>query len=200
VADSFHHAVSSARQFGGVPENYAHVHRWFDGSKEYHGDFRHRFLRHHLEGVARAIEIFGDEDGSITNSDGRKIPVRWIGEQHLREDFNGYMPRVTDWAEAIQPAKWMSVPQKLSRQLEQEVKYGRPDQFGDPPGTPDPEAVKRLLNASMKDEDLVGEIQHGSSPYRATVAADEILRRKNAGTWTLGDHSISDYAAMAKEI
>ena len=30
------------------------------------------------------------------------------------------MPRVTEWAEAIQPQRWMNVPQKLSRQLEKE--------------------------------------------------------------------------------
>jgi hypothetical protein len=118
MADAHHHAVSSARQFGGVPADYYEIHNWFDGSKEYHGDFRHRFLRHHLEGVAMAIQLFGGDDGTITNSDGRKVTVRWIGEQHLKEDFNSYMPRVTDWAESIQPAKWMNVPQKLSRELE----------------------------------------------------------------------------------
>ena len=67
-----------------------------------------------------AITLFGGDDGTITNSNGRKVTVRWTGEQHLKEDFNNYMPRVTDWAEAIVPAKWMNVPQKLSRELERE--------------------------------------------------------------------------------
>jgi hypothetical protein len=118
MSDAHYHAESSARKFGGVAADYYEIHNWFDGSKAYHGDFRHRFLRHHLEGVAMAIELFGGDDGTITNSAGRKVTVRLIGEQHLKEDFNNYMPRVTDWAEAIQPAKWMNVPQKLSRELE----------------------------------------------------------------------------------
>jgi hypothetical protein len=34
MAHSYHHAVSSARKFGGVPEDYTAVHSWFDRSKE----------------------------------------------------------------------------------------------------------------------------------------------------------------------
>ena len=30
MAHSYHHAVSSARKFGGVPEDYIAVHAWLD--------------------------------------------------------------------------------------------------------------------------------------------------------------------------
>ena len=30
MAHSYHHAVSSARKFGGVPEDYTAVHSWLD--------------------------------------------------------------------------------------------------------------------------------------------------------------------------
>ena len=40
MAHSYHHAVSSARKFGGVPEDYTAVHSWFDRSKEIVADFR----------------------------------------------------------------------------------------------------------------------------------------------------------------
>ncbi len=33
MAHSYHHAVSSARKFGGVPERYQAVHDWLDASK-----------------------------------------------------------------------------------------------------------------------------------------------------------------------
>jgi len=51
MAHSYHHAVSSARKFGGVPEDYTAVHSWLDRSKEIVADFRHRALRHHAEGI-----------------------------------------------------------------------------------------------------------------------------------------------------
>ena len=34
MAHSYHHAVSSARKWGGVPEDYLAIHTWFDKSKE----------------------------------------------------------------------------------------------------------------------------------------------------------------------
>jgi hypothetical protein len=51
MAHSYHHAVSSARRFGGKPTDYTQIHTWFDRSKEIVADFRHRALRHHAEGV-----------------------------------------------------------------------------------------------------------------------------------------------------
>ena len=84
MAHSYHHAVSSARKFGGVPEDYIAVHSWFDRSKEIVADFRHRALRHHAEGIWLAETIFGI---TIVNSAGRDVPVRLIGEQHVFEDL-----------------------------------------------------------------------------------------------------------------
>ena len=51
-----------------------------DRSKEIVADFRHRALRHHAEGIFLAEQLFGV---TITNSRGRIIPVRLIGEQHV---------------------------------------------------------------------------------------------------------------------
>jgi len=55
----FHHAVSSVRKWGGDVEDYLPIHRWFDESKAHHGDFRHRALRHHAEGIFLMESIFG---------------------------------------------------------------------------------------------------------------------------------------------
>lgn len=35
-----------------------------------------------------------------------EIPVRWIGEQHVREDF-GWIPSMQDWFKHIWPEQWM---------------------------------------------------------------------------------------------
>jgi hypothetical protein len=50
MAHSYHHAVSSARKWGGAPDDYQSIHDWFDSSKVILADFRHRALRHHAEG------------------------------------------------------------------------------------------------------------------------------------------------------
>jgi hypothetical protein len=44
----------------------------------------------------------------IVNSDGREVPVRYIGEQHVKEDCGGYIPTVKDWFENITIKSWMN--------------------------------------------------------------------------------------------
>ena len=84
MAHPFHHAERSARVFGGRPEDYLAIHDWFDESKAHLADLRHRALRHHSEGIFLCESIFGS---TITNSDGRAVPVRLIGEQHVKDDL-----------------------------------------------------------------------------------------------------------------
>ena len=51
MAHPLKHAQSSARKFGGRAEDYLPIHNWFDESKAFLADFRHRALRHHTEGI-----------------------------------------------------------------------------------------------------------------------------------------------------
>ena len=101
-----HHAESSAKKFGGLAEDYLALHQWFDESKAFLPDFRHRALRHHAEGIFMAERIFGPV---VTNSNGRQIPTRSLGEQHVKEDL-GRIPTVQDWFECIVPEAWMMKP------------------------------------------------------------------------------------------
>jgi hypothetical protein len=103
MAHPYHHALSSVKKWGGKPEDYQAIHDWFDESKAHVADFRHRALRHHSEGIFMAEKIFGT---TITNADGRVVPVRYIGEQHVKEDL-GKIPTLADWLLNIQPQGWM---------------------------------------------------------------------------------------------
>ncbi len=103
MAHPLKHAESSARKFGGKAEDYLAIHNWFDESKAFIADFRHRSLRHHTEGIFLCERIFGV---AITNSEGKQVPVRYIGEQHVREDL-GRIPTAQDWLSQITPARWM---------------------------------------------------------------------------------------------
>ena len=103
MAHPYHHAVSSARRWGGKPADYQHVHDWFDATKAHLPDFRHRALRHHAEGIFLAERVFGT---TLTNSDGRVVPVRWVGEQHVKEDL-GRIPTAADWLREMRLRSWM---------------------------------------------------------------------------------------------
>jgi len=103
VAHPYQHALSSVNKWGGQTTDYQPIHDWFDESKSHTADFRHRALRHHSEGIFMAEKIFGT---TITNSDGRVVPVRFIGEQHVKEDL-GKIPTAADWLHNIRPQPWM---------------------------------------------------------------------------------------------
>ena len=106
MAHPYHHALSSVRRWGGTVEDYRAIHDWFDASKMIITGFRHRALRHHAHGIYMAETIFGQ---TITLSTGRVIPVRWIGEQHVREDL-GHIPTFADWVKAIRPEPGWAEP------------------------------------------------------------------------------------------
>ena len=110
----YHHALSSAKRWGGTAEAYLPLHDWFDASKAITADFRHRALRHHAEGIFMAETIFGQ---TITLDTGRIVPTRLIGEQHVIEDL-GFIPSFVDWVRCIRPEPWMGRAQPIHRSVD----------------------------------------------------------------------------------
>ena len=100
------HALSSAKQFGGKPEDYLPIHNLMDSSKATIADSRHRALTHNSWFVGTVLElIFGT---TFTNSDGKVISVRDIGEQHVLEDFKmRFIPSAQDYLQEIEIKDWM---------------------------------------------------------------------------------------------
>ena len=100
------HAVSSARRFGGIPEDYIEIHNLMDSSKGAIADNRHRALTHTSWFLSVVLEkVFGVV---ITNSQGRKVSVRDVGEQHILEDFGGrFIPTAQDYLEHMNFEDWM---------------------------------------------------------------------------------------------
>ena len=135
MAHCYYHALSSVRKWGGTPEDYLPLHQWFDQSKAILADPRHRALRHHAEGIFMLEPLFG---ATIINADGRVVPVRLIGEQHVREDL-GSIPSFADWARLIAPQAWMLRGHRLDEPVHDPSEG--PDQGGAtsfnrlPPGT-----------------------------------------------------------------
>ena len=106
MSHPWHHAESSARKYGGRPEDYLAIHSWFDESKAAYANFRHRALRHHAFGIYECEKRFGV---TLVNSSGKTIPVRFIAEQHVKEDCGGIIPTLQDWFRSIEHKRWMHV-------------------------------------------------------------------------------------------
>jgi hypothetical protein len=106
MSHPLHHAISSQKKWAGSIEDYLPIHNWFDETKSSYPDMRHRTLRHHSEGIFWCEEKFGVY---ITNSDGKMVPVRALGEQHVKEDI-GWIPTIKDYLDNMNVVGWMYKP------------------------------------------------------------------------------------------
>lgn len=105
MAKPWIHAQSSAERFGGVAEDYLPIHDLLDSSKGAIADNRHRALTHTSWFLTHILErIFG---ATLTNSDGKQVSVREVGEQHVREDLGGIIPTAQDYLAEMEYQRWM---------------------------------------------------------------------------------------------
>ena len=112
------HSLSSARKFGGKPEDYIEIHEFLDSTKAAIADNRHRCILHTswaISNILPRIKFNNSIEGPnntfplIKNSDDRIISVRDIGEQHILEDFRmKYIPTPQDYIEYMDMAQWMN--------------------------------------------------------------------------------------------
>jgi len=172
MSHPYHHALSSVKKYGGKVSDYMRIHQFFDESKEHFADFRHRALRHHSEGIFLAERMFGT---TITNSDGRVIPVRFIGEQHVIEDC-GFIPTLADWLKCIQAEPWMK---RVGVKLGQEQPEPKP-------ADEDPESVlvEKMFSESAQRKQLVRECPERASlrDLGISVRARNVLHKHEIET------------------
>lgn len=137
MAHPITHAESSARRYGGVPEDYLEIHDFMDSSKAAFPDNRHRALTHTSWFIFVVERVFGHEidltcpdcrgRGKFHKSDGSysqwtepcskcratgrlgKAKVRYVCEQHILEDFGGkFIPTPADFLGAMEFEPWMN--------------------------------------------------------------------------------------------
>lgn len=111
LINSWHHAVSAARKWGGTPEDYIEIEEFIDSSKKIIGDVRHRAVYHHTEGVFLCQRIFG-RIITVNKKNGHgtvDVPVRLVAERHILEDL-GWLPSPADYLSRIDIRQndWMS--------------------------------------------------------------------------------------------
>ena len=113
MAHPIQHSKSSVKHFGGKWEDYIHLHEWLEETKAWDGHSLHRLFRHHSEGIFEMEKKFGP---SFTNSDGITVYTRYVGEQHVKEDCNGYIPSAKEWIDNLtnkEKPLWMIKTMKL---------------------------------------------------------------------------------------
>lgn len=103
------HARSSARRYGGKPEDYLAIHEKMDLTKSAHAEVTHRCVFHSAFGIFIIEDIFGR---TLTNSDGKEVFVRDIAEQHVLEDL-GFIPSLSDWLKEMPAQAWMAGAKKM---------------------------------------------------------------------------------------
>ena len=94
MAHALKHAKSSVRKWGGLETDYIHIHNWFDETKSWIGNSYHRMYRHHSEGIFECEKTFGEH---FTNSDGKTVYTRYVGEQHVKADCHNSIPSAKEW-------------------------------------------------------------------------------------------------------
>lgn len=113
MAKAYVHAKSSARKWGGRPEDYLAIHEKMDESKSAFADVRHRVLYHHSLGPQMMQDVFGV---TIVNSEGKEVVVKDVAEQHILEDM-GYIPAFSEYCDAMRIKPFMSGIRKAKFKL-----------------------------------------------------------------------------------
>lgn len=103
------HARSSAKRWGGQPDDYLAIHEKMDSTKSAHAEVTHRCVFHSAFGIFVIESIFGR---TLTNSDGREVFVRDVAEQHVLEDL-GWIPSLSDWLREMPSQPWMAGAKKM---------------------------------------------------------------------------------------
>lgn len=109
----FTHAKNSARKYGGSPDDYIQIHNFFDQTKAHIPDMRHRAVLHNSFGIFLCESQFGV---TITNSNGVRISVRDVAEDHVLEDL-GTIPTLQDCFEGLPLSKLLGARMRVKLKL-----------------------------------------------------------------------------------
>jgi hypothetical protein len=105
MGDPLQHSKSSAKRFGGIAEDYLHIHTVMDSSKLFLADWRHRALLHNTFGIHVFEQLIGSS--FKRKSDGVDVCTRSVITQHIMEDL-GAVPTPGEFLREMPIKYWMS--------------------------------------------------------------------------------------------
>lgn len=121
------HGNVSVKKWGGIASDYQEIHDFIDLPKSAHPSMKHRAILHNSLSPYICEMIFGHREweffGSwwnpfswsqweyvkhpyIINSDGKKVQVRDIAEQHIIDDM-GRIPTLSDYLDDMPFYSWL---------------------------------------------------------------------------------------------
>lgn len=118
-----YHANASVKRYGGKVEDYLPIHNFFDSSKQCLADVRHRAILHSSFGIFILERVFGEY---ITNSDGKNVCVRDLGEEHVVEDL-GTIPSMEKWLRNLPLEDWMFSATKQKVKKVKHISFNKVD-------------------------------------------------------------------------
>ena len=122
--NAMYHANTSAKKWGGNPDDYQPIHDFIDSSKSSVADVRHRAALHNAFGIFIVEKVFGNY---IVNSEGKQIPVREIAEKHVLEDL-GFIPSLEHWIKNMSIEPWMGGGKKSKQNTKkQQISFNNID-------------------------------------------------------------------------
>jgi hypothetical protein len=125
------HAQNSAKKFGGEWQDYMDIHEFLDSSKSVIGNSKHRALTHNSWFISVVIpRVFGETFSR--KSDGKTVSSRDIAEEHVSEDYHGYIPSAQDFLDNMECKEWMNngmgdPPPSVGKIKRKTVKVAEPD-------------------------------------------------------------------------
>ena len=118
MGDPLKHSQSSARLFGGVADDYLHIHTVMDSSKLFLADWRHRALLHNTFGIHVFEQLMGA--AFKRKSDGVEVCTRTVISQHIMEDL-GAIPTAGEFLREMPLKQWMTGIHAKQKQIMQNL-------------------------------------------------------------------------------
>lgn len=118
MGDPLQHSESSAKRFGGIADDYLHIHTIMDSSKLFLADWRHRALLHNTFGIHIFEQLLGSS--FKRKSDGVDVCTRTVITQHIIEDL-GAVPTPGEFLREMPIKYWMTGIKKKDKERMQSL-------------------------------------------------------------------------------
>lgn len=128
MAHPYFHALSSARQYGGLWSDYFAIHESVDATKSHYAHCKHRLVLHNHFGIQILRALHGDT--LIRASDQQTVSIEILLEQHIYEDL-GTIPTLAECFEKAPMPSWGKRIKNLTDQCRHSAARfgGHPDDY-----------------------------------------------------------------------
>lgn len=118
MGDPLNHSISSAKKFGGEPDDYIKIHTLMDSSKLFLADWRHRALLHSTFGIHLFEQFLGPSFKRA--SDGVDVCTRTVVTEHILEDLKA-VPTPGEFLREMPIKRWMAGISKTEKNIMQNL-------------------------------------------------------------------------------